>query len=102
VTTEKIYPNTVVVAREDLISSDLSDQELVMMDIDKGFYYGLEDVAKAIWDQLAKPIAVKDICTNIVAEFDTTAETAEKDTIEFLTELLKENLISICDATKAA
>ncbi|MBX2883994.1 MAG: PqqD family protein [Granulosicoccus sp.] len=94
---DKITRETVVVAREDLLSSDLSDDELVMMDIDKGHYYGLEGVAKAIWAQLASARPVSDICAAVVAQFDADNEAVEKDTIDFLTELHKENLINILE-----
>lgn len=92
---DKITLETVVVAREDLLASDLSDDELVMMDIDKGHYYGLEDVAKTIWTQLASARPVSEICAAVVAQFDADIESVEKDTIDFLTELHKENLINI-------
>jgi hypothetical protein len=46
---------TRLVRRADLMASDLSATETVMMDIDQGLYFGLENVAKDIWDYLASP-----------------------------------------------
>lgn len=97
-----ISSDTVVVAREDLLSSNLSEEELVMLDFDRGFYFGLEAVAKVIWEQLAEPKDVKAVCAEVVAKFDGEASAVEQDTIEFLTSLLDENLIMICDSAHVA
>lgn len=97
-----IEVNTVVCARNDLLASELSEDELVMMDLDKGLYFGLEDVANAIWRCIAEPLAVSAICEKIASEFDADEKTVRRDTIDFLTEMHRENLITIVPATDSA
>lgn len=99
---ESVSLNTVVVAREDLLSSNLSDEELVMMDIDRGYYYGLENVAKAIWELLVQPRSIQFICENIVEEFDAEPDMVREDTLRFVGEMLDEKLIVIHTEGKAA
>ncbi len=84
---------TQLTARTDLLATNLSDTELVMMNIDAGKYYGLEDVAKVIWDYLTESRSVGEVCTEVQSRFDIERETAEQDTISFLTELLDEGLV---------
>ncbi|MBW7886495.1 MAG: hypothetical protein H3C34_28485, partial [Caldilineaceae bacterium] len=38
---------SIVSARDDLLSTDLSPDETVMINVDRGTYYGMEEVAKA-------------------------------------------------------
>ncbi len=98
----KLSLTTIVVAREDLLSSNLSDEELVMMDIDRGYYYGLENVAKAIWDVLGQPQSILSICNKIVEEYDADPQMVKEDTIKFVGEMLDEKLIVIYEEKKSA
>ena len=94
--------DTVVSRRSDLLSSDLSATELVMMNLDRGFYYGMEESAKAIWERLAGPRTVADLCADLVAYYDIDQATCERDVLGFLGELLKEELIHVHDPEAAA
>lgn len=66
-----------------------------MMDIDKGRYYGVEDVAKFIWDYLSVTRSVSEVCMQVSAHFDIDTIEAEKDTIEFLSHLVAEGLAQL-------
>ncbi len=55
---EAITLDTVIARRADLMSSELSDTELVMLNIERSSYYGVEDTAKAIWDHLDEPRSI--------------------------------------------
>jgi hypothetical protein len=94
--------DTVVSRRSDLLSSDLSATELVMMNLDRGFYYGMEETAKAIWERLAKPCSVANLCDDLVARYDIDRASCERDVLAFLDELLKEDLIHVHDPEAAA
>ncbi len=49
------------------------DDELVMADIDAGEYYGLNDIAAAVWENLEAPITVKTLCLRLCERFDVSA-----------------------------
>jgi|GEM_PF-1120513 len=93
---------TVLSRRDDIIASDLSETEAVMLNIDKGFYYGVEDVAKFIWDALDQPISVAEICDRVMAYFvDVERATCEEDALTYAQELLDEGLLNVHNAAPA-
>lgn len=94
---------TVVSRRQEIIDSALSETEAVMLNIDKGNYYGVEDVAKFIWDALAEPLSIAALCDKIMAYYvDTDRATCERDALDFVGQLLEENLVYAHDTAKAA
>ena len=94
--------NTIVSRRSDLLSSDLSATELVMMNLDRGFYYGMEETAKAIWERLAEPRTVADLCADLLARYDIDRASCERDVLAFVDDLLQEDLIHVHDPEAAA
>lgn len=86
-----------VKARDDLLASQMNDDELVMMDINTGSYFGLENVGISIWQQLEKPRSVQEICDRIVNEYNLNKNDVpiESDILEFLENMRKESLIEI-------
>jgi hypothetical protein len=83
---------TLVRASVQPASSDVHG-EVVILDVEKGFYYGLEQVASRIWQLLQQPRKVLEIRDTIVAEYDVTPERCEQDLLEFLENLADTGLI---------
>jgi len=94
---ETLTMSTRVVGNTDMLESHLNDRELVMMDIDTGSYFGLDNVGKSIWGHLGQPRPVKEICDLVTEEFDVEGNRAamENDVLAFLNNLLAEKLIHI-------
>ncbi|MCP3857238.1 MAG: PqqD family protein [Actinomycetia bacterium] len=90
---QEIHLNSIVKANSGVLSTELSSNEQVMMDMDQGMYFGLEDVAKAIWELMAEPTSVEDICRFVHARYDTTFEVIQASTLEFLEELSAADLL---------
>lgn len=82
-----------VVRSRDPIAEPVDD-ELVMADIDRGKYYGLNNIAAAIWQNLEKPITVEELCKRLCEQYEVTAEQCSAEVLAFLGELEKRNLIS--------
>ncbi len=87
---------TVLKRSDDLLSNEL-DGETVMMSIESGKYYGLEEIATRIWQLLETPQAVSQLCDALVAEFDVTREQCEADVLPFLADLAKEGVAEVVD-----
>ena len=83
---------TLVRASAQPASSDVHG-EVVILDVEKGFYYGLEQVAARVWQLLQQPRRVLEIRDTIVAEYDVTLERCEQDLLEFLENLADTGLI---------
>lgn len=71
------------------------DGELVMMGMDQGEYYGLRDVAASIWQHLAEPRTLSELCALVSAEYDVSAEECRADVAKFVDELQAKKLIDV-------
>jgi Coenzyme PQQ synthesis protein D (PqqD) len=81
---------------EDHLSAEI-DNELVLMDIDHGNYYGLDSIGADIWRRLDEPVVVSDLCTALLGEYDVDADTICRDVLALLERLATEDLIQIND-----
>jgi hypothetical protein len=83
-----------VIRSNDPISEPVDD-ELVMADIDRGKYYGLNDIATTIWQNLDTKITVEDLCKRLCDSYEVTPEQCSAEVLSFLKELESRNLISV-------
>ena len=74
------------------VSASLEDC-LVMMDIDAGKYYLLDDVASYVWAQLAEPTPVADLVAALCSRYDVTPSRCEADLLPFLDQLREKGLV---------
>lgn len=79
---------------EDLLSTEL-DQETILMSIDAGAYYGLEGVAKSVWESLATPLTFSDLVDRLVKEYKVAPDTCSADLQGFLAEMEREGLLRV-------
>ena len=75
-----------------VIQSKIGD-EVVMLDMDSGFYFGLNSVASIIWGKLEKPISLEEVINELLDEYNIDRDTCEKDTMPFWAQLLDKNII---------
>lgn len=73
------------------------DGETVMMSVEQGKYYGLDDIGTRIWRLLEKPVLVSDMLEELRYEYDDNKNTCEQDLIELLNELYEDGLILVAD-----
>lgn len=66
-----------------------------MMNIESGSYHGLNEVGSIIWQQLAQPIRVSQVCRAVEQEFDVAPERCHADTLAFLNKMLTDGLIKL-------
>ncbi len=71
------------------------DNEVVMMSIDKGNYYGLNPVAAEIWEMLKEPMTIQSICDRLMIEFDVELDKCYNEVIVFIEKLVNEGLIVV-------
>lgn len=67
--------------------------ELVMFDKDAGKYYGLNEVATTIWNQLVSAMSVEDLCASLTTEFEISMEQCRQEVLDFLPHLREKGLI---------
>jgi len=77
------------------VSTRLGD-EVAILELDQGVYFGLNPTGARIWELLASPVAVKDIHARIVSEYEVDDETARRDVLDALEQLRAASLIKVC------
>jgi hypothetical protein len=82
---------TVVIRNRDVLEAAV-DLEIVAFSIEKGTY-GFNPVASRIWQLLANPITVADICKVLVNEYEVDRETCEKEVLDLLEQLRREGMV---------
>ena len=75
---------TSLVSRNDAIVFTDLDDTIVMMDVDEGQYYELDQIGARIWTLLETGRSAADLCDALSAEFDVDPDTCRRDTLEFL------------------
>jgi Coenzyme PQQ synthesis protein D (PqqD) len=82
-----------VLRRTDEHVSAPLDECLVMMDIDAGKYYLLDDIASFVWTRLAASTSVADLVDELCSRYDVARSRCEADLLPFLTELHEKGLV---------
>ncbi|WBW98963.1 lasso peptide biosynthesis PqqD family chaperone [Oceanirhabdus sp. W0125-5] len=91
---EKLTENSTVLRNQIIDDVDL-DGEKVMMNLDKGQYFMMNDVGSIIWDMIESPIKIEQIVDKIIEEFEVERIICEKEVINFLNSLRDEELVNI-------
>ena len=86
--------DTVINKNLEIDDTDL-DGEKVMMNLDKGEYFMMNEVGSRIWEIISEPINVKEIISTLRNEYEVDEETCRDTVIEFLGRLNHADLISI-------
>lgn len=83
-----------VAAKPGLVAASM-DKEMVMLDLELGQYFGLDDIAAVIWQRLAAPVRVVDLCAQLMEQYDVDEATCRVDTLAFLNDLHAAGLVEI-------
>ena len=86
--------DTIINKNLEIDDTDL-DGEKVMMDLDKGEYFMMNEVGSRIWEIINEPMNVKSIVDALRSEYEVDEETCKDTVIEFLGRLNNADLISI-------
>lgn len=76
----------------DLIGANVDD-ELVMMSVEHGQYYGLGGVGPRVWELLEKPQTLDELIAAILSEYEVERSVCERDLVGFLAEMEKLGLV---------
>jgi hypothetical protein len=79
---------------EDVVAREVSG-EFVLMDLESGTYFGLNQVGSRIWKAVEEaPSSLAALCDIVEAEFDAPRDVIERDVAELASDLLKQGLIT--------
>jgi hypothetical protein len=91
---KEITTKTVISQIEEIVDSDI-DGETVMMSIENGEYYGLDDIGSLIWKLIEKPINVSDLIDTLLERFDVDRKTCERDVLVFLNGFNEDRILQV-------
>jgi hypothetical protein len=95
----QITSNSTIVASPENLATELGD-EIVLLNMKRGAYHGLEGVGPRIWELIQQPRLVSEIHQTLVAEYDVAPEECERDLMEVLREMSERGLIEIKPPTR--
>ena len=88
----KLSKSSVIKVSKEAVHCDVED-EVVILGMKDGVYYGLNPVGAFIWSKIQEPKTVEEIRDLILEEFDVGPEECESDLMELLQELLENNTL---------
>jgi len=95
--TAMISERSLVTLATDQVSAEL-EGEFVVLDVNAGIYYSLENVGARIWSLLHEPRRLQDIRDRLLEEFDVDPHRCERDVRVFLQGLAEKGLLRVIDA----
>lgn len=92
--TQHISPDSVVVVAKNQVSTDLAG-EAVILNLESGMYYGLDEVGARIWELIQQPQSVPVILETLLNEYEVEPGQCENDLLVLLQSLATAKLIEI-------
>lgn len=92
--------DSTVIAAEGQVSSEIGE-EVAILDLRAGTYYGLDAVGARVWELIQKPQSVGEIQHILLEEYEVEPERCERDLLALLQRLAHEGLVEVRDETRA-
>lgn len=77
-----------------LLAADV-DGEMVMMDVEKGVYYGLDAIGSDIWKRLETPISAAELAAELAKAYEADVATIEADVLVLFNRLVEQGLAEV-------
>jgi hypothetical protein len=90
----EISSDSTVVSTRRLVSADLGE-EVILLHLENGLYFGLENVGARIWKLLEKPVRVGEIERMLLEEYDVEPEKCHAEVVSLLNKLVDQNLVEV-------
>ncbi len=91
------FEMTTLVARTPTPMTAPIGQELVILGLASNHYIALDETGRRIWDHLAEPVTVAELCGRLGAQFQGRPEQIASDLLAFLHDLEQEGLVDARD-----
>lgn len=88
-----------VVASRDQVAADLAE-EVIILGMRDGVYYGVDGVAARIWSLVQQPVRLAHVVSIIVSEYDVPEAQCRDEVLAFVGELAARGLVThVVDGT---
>ncbi len=99
-TKHNLTKSSLVAVSPNQVSTDLGS-ETVILGVEAGRYFGLDEVGARVWELLQEPISVAAVCETLLSEYEVSASELEHDVLSLLNELSDKGLIDVRSAEGA-
>ena len=76
------------------VVSRVVDDETVLLNLESGLYFGVDDVGQRIWQLVGENRSLRDVVEAIVGEYDVSEDQAENDVLAFAETLVDRGLLA--------
>lgn len=90
-----------VAGRSGVLFSRIGD-EIVLMSVETGKYYGLDPIGADIWQRMQSPVSVAALCAGLADTYDAPSDEISQDVTDLLERLLADGLIVLASEPVAA
>jgi hypothetical protein len=95
------FPNRLTlnctVQRDPEVIAAEAGEDIVMVSIANGCYYGVSDVARDIWEAIDSPKKISDLIDELIRSYNVDRSSCEEQTLSFLENLRDERLLQVAD-----
>ena len=86
--------DTVFVVTSNMVDAEIGEGAVILQ-LQNGQYYGLDEVGVRIWDLLKSPVTVGDIEAVLLKEYDVDPEECHREVVRLVSELMAEGLVEV-------
>lgn len=86
---------TSFIVRSDHLIGNKVDNELVMIDLDSDHYYGLDSIATDIWERIASPIRISELCENLLENYAVEKDQCQQELLALLEQMNEKGILSV-------
>jgi len=88
--------STTIVRAPDVYATTI-DGDVVVFNVEKGQYYGMQEVGVRIWELIEQPASIAAVCDTLMDEFSVDRATCEQHVLKFVKDLREAQLIEVRD-----
>ena len=89
------FDEQMLVTRNAVLLTAAVHDETVMMDLDSGHYYGLDDIGSEIWRRLEAPRRLGELIDSLVADYDADRAIIAEDVRKLLAVMAEHNVVML-------
>ena len=90
-----VIADATVISRSPSVLTAEVDGEVVMMSIEQGRYFGLDNIGSDIWKRIDPPCSFGDLVDGLAADYNADRAIIASDVRQLLDEMLKQNVITL-------
>ncbi len=88
-------PTTAPLSAANGVLTTTFDDEVVLLNLADGVYYGLTDVGARVWHLVGRTTTLESICQTVASEYDVDASRCAKDIHALVQDLLRHRLVDV-------